>query len=145
MKGFVISWCILLLWPLYLYSMLTVQAAIKHFNSSLFQEAQRHIAAGGKVSDLPPPPPMDTSDYVQCPHCSRYGKFYKVTLSISIYIRAVSVGWLVAMFRSYSEMSVCPYVPRNVRTVRCPYVPMSPGMFVQWDVRMSLCPQDCYC
>ena len=21
--------------------------------------------------DLPPPPPMDTSDYIQCPHCSR--------------------------------------------------------------------------
>ena len=43
-------------------------------NSFLYyhQEAQRHIAAGGKVSDLPPPPPMDTSDYVECPHCSRY-------------------------------------------------------------------------
>ncbi|XP_059477463.1 uncharacterized protein LOC132197888 isoform X2 [Neocloeon triangulifer] len=27
--------------------------------------------AGGKLSDLPPPKPMDTSDYVQCPHCSR--------------------------------------------------------------------------
>ena len=33
--------------------------------------AQRHLAAGGKISDLPPPPPSDTSDYVQCPHCSR--------------------------------------------------------------------------
>ena len=33
--------------------------------------AQRHIAAGGKASDLPPPPPMDTSDYVQCPYCNR--------------------------------------------------------------------------
>jgi len=33
--------------------------------------AQRHLAAGGKLSDLPPPPPMDTSDYVQCPHCNR--------------------------------------------------------------------------
>lgn len=27
--------------------------------------------AGGKLSDLPPPKPMDTSDYVQCPHCQR--------------------------------------------------------------------------
>ncbi|XP_065339036.1 zinc finger C2HC domain-containing protein 1C isoform X5 [Cloeon dipterum] len=27
--------------------------------------------AGGKLSDLPPPKPMDTSDYIQCPHCSR--------------------------------------------------------------------------
>jgi len=35
------------------------------------KEAQRHLAAGGKISDLPPPPPSDTSDYVQCPHCSR--------------------------------------------------------------------------
>lgn len=32
---------------------------------------QKHLAAGGKVSDLPPPPPMDTSDYIQCPHCNR--------------------------------------------------------------------------
>jgi len=35
------------------------------------KEAQRHLAAGGKISDLPPPPPSDTSDYVQCPHCGR--------------------------------------------------------------------------
>ena len=33
--------------------------------------AQRHLAAGGKISDLPPPPPSDTSDYIQCPHCNR--------------------------------------------------------------------------
>ena len=24
-----------------------------------------------KGSDLPPPPPLDTSDYIQCPHCKR--------------------------------------------------------------------------
>ena len=35
------------------------------------KEAQRHLAAGGKISDLPPPPPSDTSDYIQCPHCGR--------------------------------------------------------------------------
>ena len=35
------------------------------------KEAQRHLAAGGKISDLPPPPPSDTSDYIQCPHCAR--------------------------------------------------------------------------
>ena len=35
------------------------------------KEAQRHVAAGGKLSDLPPPPPMDTSDYIRCPHCGR--------------------------------------------------------------------------
>ncbi|KAL1110221.1 hypothetical protein AAG570_008298 [Ranatra chinensis] len=33
--------------------------------------AQAHLAKGGKLSDLPPPPPMDTSDYIQCPHCGR--------------------------------------------------------------------------
>ncbi|GBL96904.1 Zinc finger C2HC domain-containing protein 1C [Araneus ventricosus] len=32
---------------------------------------QQHLAKGGKVSDLPPPPPSDTSDYVPCPHCGR--------------------------------------------------------------------------
>ncbi|KAG8194294.1 hypothetical protein JTE90_004525 [Oedothorax gibbosus] len=32
---------------------------------------QQHLANGGKVSDLPPPKPSDTSDYVQCPHCNR--------------------------------------------------------------------------
>ncbi|XP_014215621.1 flocculation protein FLO11-like [Copidosoma floridanum] len=35
------------------------------------KQMQVHLAAGGKLSDLPPPPPSDTSDYVQCPHCSR--------------------------------------------------------------------------
>ena len=68
---------------------------------------------------------------------------------LSIYIRAVSVylsgcSEAVRTVRCpfvchmslcpqkclYSEMSVCPYVPRNVRTVRCPYVPMSPGLLL---------------
>lgn len=35
------------------------------------KEMQRHLAAGGKVSDLPPPPPSDTSHYVPCPYCGR--------------------------------------------------------------------------
>ncbi|KAB0804300.1 hypothetical protein PPYR_01270 [Photinus pyralis] len=33
--------------------------------------AQAHVARGGKLSDLPPPPPSDNPDYVQCPHCGR--------------------------------------------------------------------------
>lgn len=32
---------------------------------------KQHLAQGGKLSDLPPPPPSDTSDYVPCPHCGR--------------------------------------------------------------------------
>lgn len=35
------------------------------------KEAQRYVAAGGKISDLPPPPRSDNSDYVPCPHCGR--------------------------------------------------------------------------
>jgi len=35
------------------------------------KETQRHLANGGSLKDLPPPPPMDTSDYIQCPHCNR--------------------------------------------------------------------------
>jgi uncharacterized C2H2 Zn-finger protein len=35
------------------------------------REMKAHLAQGGKLSDLPPPPPSDYSDYVQCPHCSR--------------------------------------------------------------------------
>ncbi|XP_014226011.1 zinc finger C2HC domain-containing protein 1C-like isoform X4 [Trichogramma pretiosum] len=35
------------------------------------KQMQAHLAAGGKLSDLPPPPASDTSDYKQCPHCSR--------------------------------------------------------------------------
>lgn len=35
------------------------------------KEAQRYVKAGGNLKDLPPPPPMDTSDYIQCPHCQR--------------------------------------------------------------------------
>ena len=34
-------------------------------------QAQRYVKAGGNLKDLPPPPPMDTSDYIQCPHCQR--------------------------------------------------------------------------
>ncbi|KAL3289240.1 hypothetical protein HHI36_003672 [Cryptolaemus montrouzieri] len=33
--------------------------------------AQAHIASGGKLSDLPPPPPSSNPDYVQCPSCGR--------------------------------------------------------------------------
>ncbi|KZC06678.1 Zinc finger C2HC domain-containing protein 1C [Dufourea novaeangliae] len=39
------------------------------------KQVQAHLAAGGKLSDLPPPPASDTSDYIQCPHCGR--KFNK--------------------------------------------------------------------
>ena len=35
------------------------------------KEMQAHLARGGKLSDLPPPPPSENADYVQCPHCSR--------------------------------------------------------------------------
>lgn len=32
---------------------------------------KEHLAAGGKLSDLPPPPPSENPDYVQCPKCLR--------------------------------------------------------------------------
>ncbi|XP_066590178.1 microtubule-associated protein futsch [Prorops nasuta] len=35
------------------------------------KQVQDHLARGGKLTDLPPPPPSDTSDYIQCPHCKR--------------------------------------------------------------------------
>lgn len=35
------------------------------------KEMQVHLAKGGKLSDLPPPPPSENPDYVTCPHCSR--------------------------------------------------------------------------
>lgn len=35
------------------------------------KEMQVYIAKGGKLSDLPPPPPSINPDYVQCPNCSR--------------------------------------------------------------------------
>lgn len=35
------------------------------------KKVQAHLARGGKLSDLPPPPPSDNDDYVQCPHCLR--------------------------------------------------------------------------
>ena len=35
------------------------------------KKVQKHLKNGGKISDLPPPPPSDTSDYIQCPHCKR--------------------------------------------------------------------------
>ena len=35
------------------------------------KEMQAHLARGGKLSDLPPPPVSENPDYVQCPHCNR--------------------------------------------------------------------------
>ncbi|CAB3248654.1 unnamed protein product [Arctia plantaginis] len=35
------------------------------------KQVQAHLDAGGKLSDLPPPPPSENPDYVSCPHCGR--------------------------------------------------------------------------
>ncbi|XP_044729936.1 zinc finger C2HC domain-containing protein 1C isoform X1 [Chrysoperla carnea] len=35
------------------------------------KQVQAHLAAGGNIRDLPPPPPSSNPDYVQCPHCGR--------------------------------------------------------------------------
>lgn len=35
------------------------------------KKVQAYLAKGGKLSDLPPPPPSENPDYVQCPHCNR--------------------------------------------------------------------------
>lgn len=35
------------------------------------KEVKLHLARGGKLSDLPPPPASENPDYVQCPHCER--------------------------------------------------------------------------
>ncbi|CAH1637569.1 unnamed protein product [Spodoptera littoralis] len=35
------------------------------------KQVQAHLSAGGKLSDLPPPPPSENPDYVACPHCGR--------------------------------------------------------------------------
>lgn len=35
------------------------------------KQMKQHLANGGKLSDLPPPPPSENPDYVQCPHCKR--------------------------------------------------------------------------
>lgn len=35
------------------------------------KQVQVHLAKGGKLSDLPPPPPSENADYITCPHCSR--------------------------------------------------------------------------
>ncbi|XP_076314265.1 zinc finger C2HC domain-containing protein 1B-like [Tachypleus tridentatus] len=32
---------------------------------------QQHVAAGGKLSDLPPPPTVENPDYIPCPYCNR--------------------------------------------------------------------------
>lgn len=35
------------------------------------KKVQAHLAKGGKLSDLPPPPPSENPDYIQCPNCNR--------------------------------------------------------------------------
>ena len=57
----------------------------EEFKSTLqaAKEAQRHLAKGGDLRDLPPPPPSDTSDYVQCPYCHRrYKDANKLEISL---------------------------------------------------------------
>ncbi|KFP75300.1 Zinc finger C2HC domain-containing protein 1C, partial [Apaloderma vittatum] len=35
------------------------------------RQVQQVLSKGGKVSDLPPLPPIENPDYVACPHCRR--------------------------------------------------------------------------
>jgi len=35
------------------------------------KQAQEHLAKGGNLKDLPPPPPSSNPDYITCPHCGR--------------------------------------------------------------------------
>ncbi|KAH8382587.1 hypothetical protein KR009_004192 [Drosophila setifemur] len=35
------------------------------------KQVQAHLARGGNIRDLPPPPPSENPDYIQCPHCQR--------------------------------------------------------------------------
>ena len=35
------------------------------------KRAQKFLSEGGNVRDLPPPPPSDNSDYIQCQYCQR--------------------------------------------------------------------------
>ena len=35
------------------------------------KKVSEHTAAGGKITDLPPPPPSTNRDYVQCEFCQR--------------------------------------------------------------------------
>lgn len=35
------------------------------------KKVQVHLARGGKLADLPPPPPSENPDYIECPHCHR--------------------------------------------------------------------------
>ena len=45
----------------------------EEFISSLraAKKAQKFLSEGGNIRDLPPPPPSDTSDYIQCQYCQR--------------------------------------------------------------------------
>jgi len=35
------------------------------------KRAQQYVKNGGDIRDLPPPPPAENSDYIECPHCGR--------------------------------------------------------------------------
>ncbi|XP_074765343.1 zinc finger C2HC domain-containing protein 1C [Athene noctua] len=35
------------------------------------QQVQQHLSTGGKLSDLPPLPPIENAEYVACPYCRR--------------------------------------------------------------------------
>ncbi|XP_017848506.1 microtubule-associated protein 4 isoform X2 [Drosophila busckii] len=35
------------------------------------KQVQAHLKRGGKLSDLPPPPPSENPDYIQCQYCGR--------------------------------------------------------------------------
>ena len=99
-------------------------------------QAQRYVKAGGNLKDLPPPPPMDTSDYIQCPHCER--RCDHDDDFVSIYF------WWFCTRRSVSDqfVSICFYPVCLVQSWWwfCTYLSVS-DYFVNFDLFLSCLPR----
>lgn len=65
------------------------------------KEAQAHVARGGKLTDLPPPPPSSNPDYVQCPHCGR--RFNEAAAERHIPVPAINLTNLNQVQRPIKE------------------------------------------
>ena len=62
------------------------------------KKAQKFLAEGGNVRDLPPPPPSDTSDYIQCQYCQRRYRHLHTSHSSQFYSSGSLRQWRTDTF-----------------------------------------------
>ena len=85
-------------------------------------QAQRYVKAGGNLKDLPPPPPMDTSDYIQCPHCQRRSSYSSQWMMMVLLLTMLTTMMMITMMmmmittminlRRFAEAAAERHIPK---------------------------------